>query len=271
MALQQSPQYRRYRVNTHAQAQYDRLYEKHGLSPTADDVAAIKGVIGPVNTRSTIGGQFEAGLLFFLPKSNVRFEQGALLIGWVLEKHKPKLEVWFKITAGDKRGLYHLPAGSPGSRYYPGGEICHEWHPNILDIVGWDKDALRLLQYAYLRSCIKILQAPVPPPSIEDSRPTINNSTPTDSNMVDLTYSDEEGDIKPETTPISTGDTQLLDVTVEERVQAFREKLEKREVNELQQMLEKQSELPTWIMDLAKAVLRRKMLKELELAESLLL
>ncbi|KAH0360883.1 hypothetical protein KCU65_g9088, partial [Aureobasidium melanogenum] len=268
MELQPVPQYR---IHARAQAQYDRLCEKYGLSPTADDVAVIKRVIGPVNTRANVGGQFEAALLFFLRKSNVQFQQGALLIGWIWKTHGGKLDVWFKITAGEKGGLYHLPAGSPGSRYYPEGEICHEWHPDILDVVGWDKDAVRLLQYVYLRSCIRILQANVPLPSLEDSRPSIDDSAPTDLDVVDLTGPEEEVDIKREATPTNTENTQVLDAVVEERVQVFREKLENKEVNELKQMLEKQSELPTWIMDLAKEVLRKKMLKELELAESLLL
>ena len=56
-----------YRVNPYAQAQYNRLCEKHGISPTADDVTAIKRVIDPINRRFT-GGRFEAALLFFLPK-----------------------------------------------------------------------------------------------------------------------------------------------------------------------------------------------------------
>lgn len=90
MALEQGPQPR---INSHARAQYDLLCEKHGLSPTADDVEAIKRIIGPVNIRSTIGGQFEAALLFFLPKSNVQFEQGALLIGWTQENNNSKLQV----------------------------------------------------------------------------------------------------------------------------------------------------------------------------------
>ncbi|KAH0158063.1 hypothetical protein KCU67_g7663, partial [Aureobasidium melanogenum] len=296
MALQQSSQYR---VNHHAQAQYDRLCEKHGLGPTADDVAAIKGVIGPVNTRFTIGGQFEAGLLFFLPKSKVRFEQGALLIGWVQEKHEPKQEVWFKITAGDKGGLYRLPAGSSGSRYYPGGSICHEWHPDILDIVGWDKDAIRLLQYAYLKACIKILQATVPPPSIEGSQPAIHSSASTDSTAIDSTVPDEEVESQRESAAAPIGPTvsPVVDLTgsdseattkleasprpayvdhgltqstqVEVRIQAFREKLRNKEVEELEQMLEKQ--LPSWIKKLAEEVLQKKMLEELDLAESMLL
>ncbi|KAK6006530.1 hypothetical protein QM012_006940 [Aureobasidium pullulans] len=241
------------------------------MRPTSNDVEAIRRVIGPVKTRSRIGGQFEAALLFFLPKSNIRFEQGALLIGWVHEDDGSKLELWFKLAARDKGGLYLLPAGSSWSRYYPGGDICDEWHPDILNIVGWDHNANRLLQYAYLRSCVKILEATVPPPSIEDSRPSNNNSAHTNSNMVYLTGLDDGVGIKSEEIPTAVEDTQLLDASVVEKFQAFREKLENKQVDELKQSLEKRSQLPSWILDLAKEVLRKKMLQELELAESLLL
>lgn len=298
MALQQGPQYR---VTPHAQAQYDRLCEKHGLSPTADDVEAIRGAIGSVNTHSTIGGQFEAALLFFLQKSSVEFEHGALLIGWAQKDNGPKLNVWFKLTAKDKGGLYHLPAGLPGSRsrYYPNGDICDEWHPAILDIVGWDSNKNRLLRYAYLRSCIRVLEATVPPPSVEGSLSTVHSSVsrgsipvnptghdqevqiqpgpfaasvgPSTSPIVDLTGSDEETTAKLEarTPPADVSHRQVQSTHVEARIQAFREKLINREVEELEQMLEKQ--LPSWIKKLAEEVLQKKMLQELDLAESLLL
>lgn len=98
MALQQSPQYR---VNSHAQAQYDRLCEKYGLGPTADDITAIERVISPINNHTTIARRFEPGLLFFLSRSDVRFEQDALLIVRVQKTHEPKQEVWFKLSTGD--------------------------------------------------------------------------------------------------------------------------------------------------------------------------
>lgn len=167
--------------------------------------------------------------------------------------------------------MYRLPSGSSGSRYCPDDDICDEWHPDIFDIVGWDDTAIQFLQYAYFRSCVRILGATVPLPPMEDPTPTVNDPALTDSNMVDLTGSDEQVDIKPEDAPIPSKVSQLLYATVEEKVQAFREKLENKEVDQLKQMLEKKSELPSWIMDIAKEVLREKMLKELELAESLLL
>lgn len=300
MALQQAPQPR---VNPHAQAQYDLLCGKHGLSPSADDVEAIKRVIGPVNIRATIGGQFEAALLFFLPKSSIQFEHGALLIGWIQKDNGLKLDVWFKISTGGKGGLYHLPAGLPESRsrYYPDGDICGEWHPAILDIVGWDSNGNRLLQYTYLRSCIRVLEATAPPPSIEGSLSTFHGSVSTSSILINSTSHDEEVQIQPgpTATPVGPPTSPAVDLTgsngetttklgaksppaaadfnhrrvqstqVEARIQAFREKLVNKEVEVLEQMLEKQ--LPSWIKRLAEEVLQKKMLQELDLAESMLL
>jgi hypothetical protein len=152
------------------------------------------------------------------------------------------------------------------------------------------------VQYAYIEACIKLLQAAVPPPSIERSRsapidlattrlaalvPNVQHQENTiipqvlaapsgrrTSSAVDLTGSDEEVVIKPEVTSASVDHIQAPDIRLEEKIQAFRDKLDKQEVEELQQMLEKQ--LPSWIMKLAKDVLRKKMLKELDLAESYL-
>ena len=89
--------------------------------------------------------------------------------------------------------------------------------------------------------------------------------------MVDLTGSDEEVVIKTEvpTTVTAIQHIQTHRTQVEDKIQAFRDKLDKKEVEELEQMLEK--ELPSWIKKLAEDVLQKKMLKELELAESFLL
>ncbi|KAG9688232.1 hypothetical protein KCU95_g12083, partial [Aureobasidium melanogenum] len=235
----------------------------------------------------------------FSQKSSVRFEQNALLIGWVQEDNGPKSQVWFKLHANDKGSLYHEPAGSPWSRYCPDDDLCDEWHPDILEVVGWDSDAIRLLQYAYLRSCIKILQANVAPPSIESLQPGSQSSAstesaaldstshgeqmksqrkspanpigPTTSSIVDLAGSGEEATTKLEPSPslasVDHGKTQ--GTQVEARILAFREKLANKEVEELEQMMEKQ--LPSWIKKLAEEVLRKKMLEELDLAESMLL
>lgn len=89
--------------------------------------------------------------------------------------------------------------------------------------------------------------------------------------IVDLTGSDAEVDIKPEArlAPVTVNHARSQSAQVEAKVQAFREKLGKKTVEELEQMLEKQ--LPSWIKKLAEEVLQKKMLEELELAESLLL
>jgi hypothetical protein len=172
-----------------------------------------------------------------------------------------------------------------------------------------------LFKYAYLKACIKVLQAVVPPPSIVSLRSVIVESvsssatlllndlhqepsstpqgSPTPSgrripNIVDLIDSDEEVFIKSEESSASVPvnhipapNTQVEEKIqplfhkhlkkngVKEKIQAFREKLDKKEVEELEQMLEKQ--LPSWIKKLAEDVLQKKMLRELELAERLLL
>jgi hypothetical protein len=176
--------------------------------------------------------------------------------------------------------------------------ICDEWHPVIFDIVHPYKITNRTVQYAYFRACIKVLQATVPPPSIEHPRPALNKPVSTNSAtpdlgrphqttsvtpdalpapgghqspfMVDLTGPDEEVFVKPEviSAPTRLNPIQAPTTRVEDKIQAFREKLNKKEVEELQQMLEKQ--LPSWIKKLAEDVLEKKMLEELELAESFL-
>jgi hypothetical protein len=76
------------------------------------------------------------------------------------------MQVWFRVA--EEGTLYPLPSGPPYSRYYPGEVTCDEWHPVIADIIDPEKCIYRLLQYAYLHSCIKLLEATVPPPSIEN-------------------------------------------------------------------------------------------------------
>jgi hypothetical protein len=184
----------------------------------------------------------------------------------------------------------------------------------IFDIVDPNVNKSRIVQYAYFKACVKILQAVVPPPSIVSLRSAVvdcasssatlilngphqePSSTPQGSpapsgrripHMVDLTGSDESIAIKSEETSASAPinhkpapNTQmeekiqvfrgkLNENEVGEKIQAFREKLDKKEVEELEQILEKQ--LPSWIKKLAEDVLQKQMLRELELAESLLL
>jgi len=170
----------------------------------------------------------------------------------------------------------------------------------IFDIVDPNENKIRVVQYAYFKACIKLLEATVPPPSVERSGSALSASPSSaklgkarpqwsspktrhhpraipapsgseDSVMVDLTGSDEEVVIKSEVpsapTPISH--TQVPLTPIEQKIQAFRDKLDNKEVKELQQMLNKQ--LPSWIRELAEDVLQKKMFRELELAESLLL
>jgi hypothetical protein len=89
--------------------------------------------------------------------------------------------------------------------------------------------------------------------------------------VVGLTDSDEEIVIKHEVIPASTpiNHVQAPSVQVEERVQIFHDKRNKKDVKQIQQILEKK--FPSWIRELAEDVLQKKMLKELELAESYLL
>lgn len=281
-----------------ARANYERLCQKHGIVPTAAEIDAIRSAIGPVSTQSSIRARFETALLFFLPRSAVRFEEGALLIGWVYENEgRLKREVWFKPPEVGGRSLYLAPGSSP---YNPKTcSTCDEWHPVIFDIVDPNENKIRVVQYAYFRACIKLLEATVPPPSIERPESALNgsasaNSATIDPNgphseptitpratsapggressvIVDLTGSEEEVAIKQEvisaSTPISH--TQVPLTQIEQKIQAFRDKLDNKEVKELQQMLNNQ--LPSWIRELAEDVLQKKMFRELELAESLLL
>jgi hypothetical protein len=198
----------------------------------------------------------------------------------------------------EKSSLFGAPGGVRALSRSRAGSACDEWHPVIFDIVDPNVNQNRILQYPYLKACIKLLQAAVLPPSIENSRSTPIGSTSTSSTTlhpnglhrepssthsafaapgghltsftVDLTGSDEDASIKPEITFVSTpaNHVQAPSTQVEEKIQAFRDKLDKKEVKELQQMLKKQ--LPSWFQELAEDVLQKKMLKELELAESCL-
>jgi hypothetical protein len=291
----------RYLAIPSARANYDRLCQKHGIIPTPADVCAIKRAIGHVSALNAIQVRFEAALLFFLTRSAVRFEKGSLLIGWVYNYDgRTKQEVWFIPPQNRGRSLYHVPGGKWSSSHSPpkDSSTCDEWHPVISDIVDPNVNKSRIVQYAYFKACIKVLQAVVPPPSITSLRPAVvdsasssatfildgphqePSSTPQGSPApsgrrisytVDLTGSDEGLAIKSEETsaPAPINHKPAPNTQMQEKIQAFREKLDKKEVEELEQMLEKQ--LPSWIKKLAEDVLQKKMLRELELAESLLL
>ena len=283
-----------------ARAHYDRLCRKHGIVPTTAEVDAIRSVTGPVSTHHAIRDCFETALLFFLPRSAVRFEQGALLIGWVYENDgQTKREVWYIPPSASRRSLYHVPGGAHRWLYSPKGSTCDEWHPIIFDIVDPSENKDRIVQYAYFKACIKLLEATVPPPSIEHPQSTRNDSTSTNpathnhnrphqehtitpratpapsgsksSVMVDLTGSEEEevvikSEMPTTSTPINR--IQTPRTQVEGKIQAFRDKLDKKEIEDLEQILEQ--DLPSWIKKLAEDVLQKKMLRELELAESFL-
>jgi hypothetical protein len=281
-----------------ARADYDRLCKKHKITPTKADVKAIKRIIGPVGAHPAIRHRFEVALLFFLPRSAIEFNGDSLLIGWVepdVDGHLMQDVRYTPSEFGESPLSYDDGDGLP-PMHYPGRSICDKWHPVIRDIVNPKFNKSRCVQYAYFRACI---QANVPPPSIEDSRSTPHDSASTSSvtsdrdgphrdtriapqifpapdrhqssSVVDLTASDDEVVIKHEVIPASTpiNHVQGPSIQVEERVQAFRDKLDKKDVKEIQQILEKQ--LPSWIRELAEDVLQKKMLKELELAESYLL
>lgn len=289
-----------YRAIPYARENFDRLCRKYGTIPTPADVDAIRNMIGPVSVRIAIQHRFEAALLFFLPRSAVQFDEDSLLIGWMYENDgQTKREVWYRTSTVGRSPLCHVPGGVLTMLYSPKGSPCDEWHPVIFDIVDPDENKNRLVQYAYFKACIKLLQAAVPPPSTEYSlsapvdlastnpatlglnglhqEPIMTpQATPAPegrqkSSTVDLTGSEEEVVIKPElastSTPISH--PQVPPTPIEERIQAFRDKLDNKEVKELQQMLSKQ--LPSWIRELAEDVLQKKMFRELELAENLLL
>lgn len=66
---------------TGATKRYNHLCTTHGSSPTSDDVVSIQRTIGTVSTGSKIVNRFEPALLYFLRRSAVQFEAGALLIG----------------------------------------------------------------------------------------------------------------------------------------------------------------------------------------------
>jgi hypothetical protein len=287
-----------YRVIPYACANYNRLCKKHGIIPTPADVHEISRVIGPVSVQTAIQHRFEAALLFFLSRSTVRFKEDSLLIGWMYEDDETKREVWYNPNASGRSPLYHVAGGVASSRYSPKGSACDEWLPVISDIIDPGENKNRVVHYACFKACIKLLQAAVPPPSIENPRSAPNDSASTssatpipnghpqettitpqffpepsgreNSSMVDLTASEEEVIVKPEaSTPAPINHIQAPSTQIEERIQAFRDKLDNRDVEELQHMLEKQ--LPSWIKKLAEDVLQKKMLKELDLAESYLL
>ena len=287
------------RTIPYAQANYDRLCRKHRAVPTIADVKAIRRAVGPVSTQNAVTACFDAALLFFLPRSAVRFEEGSLLIGWVYEDNgQTKREVWFKPPVSGERSLCYVPGGVSALMYSPTDNTCDEWHPVISDIVDPNRTRYRNVQYAYFKACIKLLQATIPPPSIEHWRSALNDSTSTNpttlnSNVthqepsvapravpapdlcqstpiVDLTGSDDQINIKSEAPSASppVSHIQAPSTQVEEKIQSFRNNLDQKEVKEIQQMLEQP--LPSWIRELAEDVLQKKMLRELELAESFL-
>jgi hypothetical protein len=289
-----------YRAIPLARAHYDRLCRKYGTIPTSADIDAIKSAIGPVSTHTMIQNHFEAALLFFLPRSDVQFENGSSLIGWVYEDDgQTKREVWYKPPRPGKGSLCHVP-GYLHSKMYspPEGSTCEEWHPVIFDIINPNENKSRILQYAYFKACIQLLQDDVPSSSIEHSPPASIDFTPINSATlnpdechqetsetpdalptpgshrtsvsIDLTGTDEAVVIKSEVTSVTAPvkHNRTSNTRVQEKIQAFRDKLNKKEVEELQQMLERQ--LPSWIKKLAEDVLQKKMLEELELAESFL-
>jgi hypothetical protein len=292
-----------YRPILDARANFDRLCKKHKAIPTPADVDAIRSVIGPVSGHATVQDSFEAALLFFLPRSAVEFEENSLLVGWRREHGgQVKQEVWYKKPPASRRGHFGCgPGGLLPLPYTFKSSVCTEWHPVMLDIVNPNQNKNHFVQSEYFRACIKVLQAAVPPPSIERSRSACRESTTASSTtfnpdgsqqettttprvtpaptarlispIVDLTSSDEEVVIKREVTsdpaPNDPKQPQAPTTQVEDRIQAFRDKLDNKEVKELQQMLEKQ--LPSWIRELAEDVLQKKMLRELDLAESLFL
>ncbi|THY74583.1 hypothetical protein D6C95_10079 [Aureobasidium pullulans] len=263
------------RINPHAQERYNHLCTTHGSSPTSDDVVSIQRTIGTLSTGSKIVNRFEPALLFFLRRSAVQFEAGALLIGWTRIPDGSRMQVWFRVA---KEGtLYPLPSDPPYSRYYPGEVTCDEWHPVVDDIIDPEKCISRLLQYAYLHSYP------------DDATAASTNDTA----MIDLTDSDDEIAIKPELepdlsqvapqeqdpsspivardpviSPVHVNDNQHLAAQLEQKMQAFRNKLEGKDVTELQDLSEKQPELPKGIMKLVGEVLQKKMLEDLEMAES---
>lgn len=288
-----------YRAIPYARANFDRLCRKYGTIPTPADVDAIRNTIGPVSVQNAIQHRFEAALLFFLPRSAVQFDEDSLLIGWMYENDgRTKREVWYRTSTVGRSPLCHVPGGVPTMLYSPKGSPCDEWHPVIFEIVDPNENKNRLVQYAYFKACIKLLQAAVPPPSTEYSlsapvdlvstnsatlslnglhqEPLMTpKATPApegrqNSSTVDLTGSDEEVVIKSEAITTSTpiNHTQTPKTQVEGKIQAFRDKLDKKEVEDLEQMLE--NDLPSWIRKLAEDVLQKKMLRELELAESFL-
>jgi hypothetical protein len=137
-----------YRAITSARANYDRVCGKHKIIPTPTEVDAIKSAIGPASTLHAIQVGFEAALLFFLPRSAVRFEEGSLFIGWVYKDDgQTKREVWFKPHAHGY-SLYHVPSGQWSTRYAPpkDSSTCDEWHPVIFDIVDPNVNKSRIVQ-----------------------------------------------------------------------------------------------------------------------------
>ncbi|CAD0013937.1 unnamed protein product [Aureobasidium pullulans] len=244
------------RINPHAQERYNHLCTIHGSSPTSDNVVSIQRTIGTVSTGSKTINRFEPALLFFLRRPAVQFEAGALLIGWTRIPDGSRMQVWFRVA---KEGtLYPLPSGPPDSRYYPGEVTCDEWHPVVADIIDPEKCISRLLQYAYLHSYP------------DDATAASTNDTA----MIDLTDSDDEIAIKPELEPdLSQVAPQEQDpsspIVARDPVisPAFRNKLEGKDVTELQDLSEKQPELPKGIMKLVGEVLQKKMLEDLEMAE----
>jgi hypothetical protein len=282
-----------------ARANYDRLCGKHKIFPTPADVDAIKSVIGPVSALDAVKTRFEPALLFFLPRSAVRFNEGSLLVGWKSEfDEQLTCEVWFKpsTTWTPPSLLTHGPYfDSPIGLF--GRGVCDRWHPVIFDIVNPNENRDRAVQYEYFKACIKLLQAAVPPPCIESPLSTLIGSAQTSlatlipndhhqrvstspvlpvpggrqgSIVVDLTGSDEDVIMDAEETSASAPVNHISPPAIqfEEKIQAFREELDKKGVKELQQMSEKP--LPSWIRELAEDVLQKKMLRELELAENFL-
>ncbi|KAI5243313.1 hypothetical protein E4T42_07386 [Aureobasidium subglaciale] len=146
------------KVNETVQDLYDSLRVSHGIIPTVAEVQHLQDVI--LSIDHSRHSKIEPALLFFIPRSALKFVQDTLLIGWI--EHL----AWYKFSG--KSNVYAKPGAPRGSLYTNLDPLCDVWCQALDDVLVLDEIEDRAVQYAYFAAVVAILRADPPPPSFED-------------------------------------------------------------------------------------------------------
>ncbi|KEQ94268.1 hypothetical protein AUEXF2481DRAFT_697720 [Aureobasidium subglaciale EXF-2481] len=152
------------KVNETVQDLYDSLRVSHGITPTVAEVQHLKDVI--LSIGHSRHNKIEPALLFFIPRSALKFLQDTLLIGWIEAPGYPRAEAWYKFSG--KSNVYAKPGAPRGSLYTNLDPLCDVWCQALDDVLVLDEIEDRAVQYAYFAAVVAILRADPPPPSFED-------------------------------------------------------------------------------------------------------